>query len=129
MYRASSSIAVRLFHSSSVPRFSSSPSPSSSSTSTFDLDGALSHLGTAFGDSRLDIEDALESLGTTYYPSDIQIAIESVDGTLKQFEAIQKELGPSSPQAIKLRESWSLRLEQLKQELQQAIEKGGGEEH
>ena len=71
----------------------------------------------------------MESVGTTYYPSDIQSAIDSVNDTLLFFERCQTELGSTSAEATKMRESWSLRLEQLKQELSQAISAGGGEEH
>ena len=137
---ASSAVHTRRWSLSAVPSVSlhsfacTSFSPSSTPkpappAGPFDLDSSLSQLGSSFADARMDIEDAIESLGTTYYPSDIQAAIDSVNSTLLQFESIQTTLGPSSPQATKLRESWSLRLEQLKQELQQAIEKGGGEEH
>lgn len=126
-----SSLLTRSYHSAPLARFdsSNSPKPAESSSQPFNLESALSELGSNFGDARLDIEDAVESLGTTYYPSDIQAAIDSVNKTLLLFESIQTHLGASSPEATKLRESWSLRLEQLKQELQQAIEQGGGEEH
>jgi hypothetical protein len=122
--------SVASFHSSSfdLAASCSSPSPPASSA-PFELESSLANLGSLFADARLDIEDSLESVGTTYYPADIQQAIDSVNNTLLLFDSIQSELGASSAQATKLRESWGMRLEQLKQELQQAIEQGGGEEH
>lgn len=114
------------FHTARTARASCS-SPPQTPAAAFDLDSAMAKLGSTFADARMDIEDALESVGSVYYPSDIQQAIDSVNDTLQQFDAIQTQLGSTSVQATKMRESWGLRLEQLKQELQQGIDAGGAD--
>ena len=77
----------------------------------------------------MDIEDALESVGSTYYPADVALAQKSVQETLNTFANVQQTLIGLSrdAEAQKLRESWSLRLEQLKAELEAAIAAGGAD--
>lgn len=69
------------------------------------------------------------SVGTTYYPADISLAQKAVQDTLDAFVAVQQSLLAldREDEAQRIRESWSLRLEQLKAELDAAIEAGGAD--
>jgi len=101
----------------------------SSAGASFDLPAQLEQLGSSFANARLDIEDAMESLNTTYYPADVETAQQSVKETLEHFDALQRELTArgQDEEARKLRESWGIRLEQLKAELDQAVQAGGAD--
>ena len=69
------------------------------------------------------------SVGTTYYPADISLAQKAVQDTLDAFVAVQQSLLAldREDEAQRIRESWSLRLEQLKAELDAAIKAGGAD--
>jgi hypothetical protein len=74
-----------------------------------------------FATARLDVEDSLESLGTTYFSEDLENARRSVDHVIREYERILDELNETEKR--KMKESWSMRIEQLKQELQEVIKK------
>jgi len=69
----------------------------------------------------------MESVGSTYYASDMEAAQESVKNTQQLYQNILKELESSgqSDTARGIRESWSLKMEQLQAELDQALHAGG----
>lgn len=73
----------------------------------------------------------MESVGSTYYPADIALAQASTQDVLDAYSAVQRALLDAQPsrehEAQKIRESWSLRLEQLKAELEAAIAAGGAD--
>ena len=113
------------------PRSSSFSSSAAAAAGGLDVPGALEKLGSAFANARMDIEDALESVGSTYYPADIALAQTSTQDVLDAYSALQRALLDAQPsrahEAQKIRESWSLRLEQLKAELDAAVAAGGAD--
>jgi hypothetical protein len=101
--------------------------PSISSARFFSSqDESLNQLADQFAMSRLDIEDAAESLNSTYFDDDIESAKESVASVLNLYEKILSSAGEQHRNKIK--QSWGLRIEQLKQELNTVIVKSS-EEH
>jgi len=113
---------------------SDSPTPSATASSTaaaaeLDVAGALERLGSDFASARMDIEDAMESVGSTYYPGDVALAQQSVRDTIGKFNALQDALTSRGreDEARRIRESWGLRLEQLKAELDAAVAAGGAD--
>jgi len=81
-------------------------------------DEAVRELGEMFGNSRMDIDDAMDSIGTTYYSDDAKVAIDSVSDVFRQWEHVQALAAKDSKETLqRIKESWSLKLEQLKGEL------------
>jgi hypothetical protein len=84
------------------------------------LDEAIRALGDMFGECRMDIDDARESIGTTYYSDDALNAQQSVDAVMKQWLHCQSLATVQSNDVLnRLKQSWALKLEQLKGEYQQ----------
>eukprot|EP00462_Mataza_sp_D1_P013076 CAMPEP_0175154896 /NCGR_PEP_ID=MMETSP0087-20121206/20647_1 /TAXON_ID=136419 /ORGANISM="Unknown Unknown, Strain D1" /LENGTH=84 /DNA_ID=CAMNT_0016441937 /DNA_START=146 /DNA_END=400 /DNA_ORIENTATION=+ len=69
-----------------------------------------------FGEARLNIQDAVESINTTYYNEDAAYAKESVEALLQEYTQVQGLM--SEEDAKKMRDSWYMKMEQLKAELE-----------
>jgi hypothetical protein len=117
-----------LLSSDSSPH-SSAASSTAAAAADLDVAGALERLGSDFASARMDIEDAVESVGSTYYPGDVDSAQQSVRDTIGKFNALQDALTSRGreDEARRIRESWGLRLEQLKAELDAAVAAGGAD--
>eukprot|EP00051_Salpingoeca_urceolata_P004352 m.64397 g.64397 ORF g.64397 m.64397 type:complete len:158 (-) comp13582_c0_seq2:420-893(-) len=86
--------------------------------STEVVDRRLRDLGEKFGEARMEIEDAADSRGTVYFDDDASDAKMLVDEVLNEYAEIL-ECCSSDEERNGVRQSWGLRLEQLKGELQQ----------
>eukprot|EP00041_Stephanoeca_diplocostata_P030790 m.940413 g.940413 ORF g.940413 m.940413 type:complete len:172 (+) comp23828_c0_seq3:125-640(+) len=91
---------------------------------SFDVDKHMRLLAGKFAETRLELEDCADSVGTTYFSDDLNICIECVDDVLNTYEEIMQHhtANDDTDSAKRLRESWALKLEQLKGELAQLLE-------
>jgi len=74
-----------------------------------------------FVEARDCIADAEESIGTTYYDEDFEAAKEAVDEAVQAYEDIISEL--DTKEASDVRSANGLKVEQLKGELSQVVDK------
>lgn len=84
------------------------------------LDDAVRVLGDMFGECRMDIDDARESIGTTYYSDDALYAQQTMNNVLAQYKYCIEVAGRQNKDTLnRLKQSWALKLEQLKGEYEQ----------
>lgn len=79
-----------------------------------------------FVEARLCIEDCNDSAGTTYFEEEVETATEAVDEAVKAFQAIVDDIEDPDEKNRILRGN-GLKVEQLKGELQMAL--NGGDHH
>ena len=79
-----------------------------------------------FVEARLSIEDVVDSTDTTYFDYDAEAATEAVAAAVNEFNAILKDIEDADQKTRVLRSN-GLKVEQLKGELEMAIE--GGHDH
>jgi hypothetical protein len=76
----------------------------------------LCFIADAFASARFAIEDATDSLGTTYFNEDIEEAQFCVNETFARYEHVLSRV--SEKERNRIKESWQLRMEQLRAELE-----------
>jgi len=76
-----------------------------------------------FVEARMSIEDCSESAETTYFDEDAEAAREAVDEAVQAFERIIADI-PDADQKNRVLRSNGLKVEQLKGELEMALNKG-----
>ena len=97
---------------------------SSSGLSQQEIQKRLDEFQDLFVEARLSIEDCTDSAGTTYYKEDADDAIRAVEEAVQAFQTLIDEIDDVNEKNRILRGN-GLKVEQLKGELQMALNEGG----
>lgn len=81
------------------------------------LEDKLADLNDKFAEARLEIQDALDSAETVYFNEDAEFAMEAAAEVVKGYEGIIASLEGDEKELGKVKTSWGMRIEQLKQEV------------
>lgn len=125
---AAASAAVMSFSKSTMLRnltVTRSFASSSSTTTIIDVSKRLDEFQELFVEARYCIEDVTESVGTTYFEEDAELAKQAVDEAVKAFETLIQDLSDNVEEQTKILRSNGLKVEQLKGELQVALDAAG----